>query len=841
MNISSGFIPKKKLLCSLIALSAGAGFAGMATAQETNSSEEEASRRMIEEVVVTARRKEESAQQTPVAVTALNSDAIYKQNIAEVDDLTASVPGVNFTMSGGANNTVFSIRGRSRGVFGNALPAVNTYVNEVPLSTWGGNVPSYDVSSMQVLKGPQGTLFGRNSTSGAVLIATQAPTHEFGGYVTAKVGEYSSRVLEGAVNIPLIEDKVALRIAAQMDDRDGHTEDMLHPELDDYGNHDRENYRISLLIEPTDNFSNVTVYENNKVDERAAAVIPVGYRAGAGAIPFVPYYSGGAFRFPGTFGALDPGAGYYIDPTSTLPTSPLVPCNGSTICDIDAIVDRQNASGNRKSWADLGGFIKQELSSFSNTTTWDLGSVTIKNIIGYREVDTHTLTDIDGTSFPMVHADNPVSNKQLTNEFQVSGEALDGALEYIGGFFYLKSEPNKGNRLALQLFAQAGTPFEAPVFGLPASAAPFMGAQGPGDFYTDTSKAVFGQVSYDLGNMSDSLADFSVDIGLRHTKDKAENCPVSGTEVSTPAPTKSDCTQVIDAEFSKNTYNLGLNYQLNDDVMLYAVTRTGYRAGGLNSPILGGQLMPFQSYEPEDVQDFEFGVKSDWSLGDIYGRLNVAIYRSEYEGVHYAIPTSGLASVLPNGVDDDGNPANDPSGGLFTGNAGDATVEGIEVELTVQLTDNLQMNFGGSVIEKDLTTQLTLPASMQPFANTLATPEDIEAFVFLAAPDWSYNISADYTLPVDESIGEVALSARYFSMSKVHYGGNIHADSYGTTDLRLDWFGMMGTSFDAAFYVTNVTDEEVIVAPSSSGSNIGINSGVFNEPRMVGASLRYSF
>ena len=112
--------------------------------------------RVIDEVFVNARRREESAQETPVAATALDSDAIYRQNITEVDDVMQSVPGVNFTASGGANNVVFSIRGRSRGVFGNALPAVTTYVNEVPLSTWGGNIPTYDMSSIQVLKGPQG-------------------------------------------------------------------------------------------------------------------------------------------------------------------------------------------------------------------------------------------------------------------------------------------------------------------------------------------------------------------------------------------------------------------------------------------------------------------------------------------------------------------------------------------------------------------------------------------------------------------------------------------------------------------------------------------------------------
>lgn len=829
---------KKKAIYSAVAVAILAvPFTGAQSARA-----EAADTNRIEEIMVTARRKEESAQETPVAVTALGAEAIYRQNITDVDDLTAAVPGINFTFSGGANNTVFSIRGRSRGVFGNALPAVNSYVNEVPLSIWGGNIPTYDVASLQVLKGPQGTLFGRNSTSGAVLIATQTPDYEFGGYVTAKVGEYSSQIFEGAVNVPIIQDKVAMRFAGQTDNRDGHTKDMAFPNKDDYGNHDRENYRISLLLDPTENLSNVTVYEHNEVDERSVPIISTGYRPGAGAIPFVPYYSGGTFRAPGTLFPQDPGAGYMINPFATGPADALIPCNGSPACDIAVVAARQDAAGPRKSWNDLPGTIDQELKSFSNTTTWDLGAFTLKNILGYREVFTHTFSDIDGTPFPMVHADNYVGNKQFTNELQISGDAFDGALEYIAGLFYLKSEPDGANVLRLQLFAQTGTPFTAPVFGLPAEAAPFTGAQGPGDFYTDISEAAFGQVSYDLGAASDALEGFSVDLGLRRTKDTAENCPVQGTEATSPLPTESDCTQRIDADFEKTTYNLGLNYQMTDDILLYAATRTGYRAGGLNSPIYGGQLVPFQSFDPEEVQDFELGMKSDWSLGDIFGRLNVAVYTSDYSGVHYAIPTSGLSTqVLPLGVDGDGDPSNNPSGGLFTGNAGDATVEGIEVDLIAQLTNSLEVSVGGSYMDKDLDTKLTLPPSMQPFADQLATPEDIRAFVFLASPDWSYNASATYTLPLDESIGEVALTARYFAMSEVHYGGNIYADDYGTIDLRADWFGLMGSSFDAAFYVTNASDEEVIIAPSSSGSNIGINSGIYNEPRMWGASVRYSF
>jgi iron complex outermembrane receptor protein len=845
MTVVTSSSLKKKVLYSAITAGVSLMLGAVAQAQENiaMAPEDGASSMGIEEVVVTARRKAESAQETPVAVTALTADAIYRENITELNNLTSKVPGINFTQSGGATNPVYSIRGRSRNVFGSGLPAVNTYVNEVPVGVWGGNLPTYDTASLQVLKGPQGTLFGRNSTSGAVLVGTQAPVHEFGGYVNAKFGEYNSRIYEGAVNIPIVEDKVALRIAGQLDDRDGYTKDMVNPGEEDFGHHDRENFRISLLVEPTENFSNTMVYEKNKIDERSLPQVPVNY-TGEGLSAIFPYYSGDFLVYD--YGAYNVDTSMWpaFDPELLNPFFPAVECNGNPVCDVGAFAAMQEAAGPRKLWHDHVGFLKQELESFSNTTTVDFGAFTLKNIFGYRTTSVHSRDDIDGTIFPMVNADNFAEYKQLSNEIQISGEALDGALEYIGGFFYIKSEPDGPNRLVLQTVAQQGTPFSNPYLAaLDENLIGFSGAIGASDYYTDTSTAFFGQVSYELSALSDSLEGLSVDIGARRTRDKAENCPVEATEFLQPESDfeESLCAENISATFTKTTYNLGLNYQITDNVLLYVANRTGYRAGGVNSPMLGGALVPFQSYDPEEVTDYEIGLKTDWSIGDIFGRFNLAVYRSEYEAVHYSIPTSGVAALIDGGVDGNGDPTDDPSGGLFTGNAGDATVEGIELDLVVQLTSNLELSLNGAYMDKELDAQVILPTTVEPFRELVASQKDVESFVFLAAPDWSYNASATYTLPLDSDYGEVAVTARYFEISEVDYGGNLLADGYDITDIRIDWYGVLGTAFDVAAYVTNVTDEEAFIGPSSSGSTFGINSGIFNEPRMWGASVRYSF
>jgi iron complex outermembrane receptor protein len=786
----------KKGLCTLIftATFAAAG-AKAQTDSETSIVTDE---NTIDEIVITARRREEGAQKTPVAVTALNSSAIYNQNITDIDDLTSSVPGVNFTASGGANNTVFSIRGRSRGVFGNALPAVTTYVNEVPLSIWGGNIPTYDMSSLQVLKGPQGTLFGRNSTAGAVLVTTERPSFETGGYGLIKVGEYDARVFEGAVNIPLLDEKLALRIAGQTDDRDGHIENVLHPDSDDYGNHDRENYRISLLFEPTDSLSNVLVYEKNKIHEQSVPAVTVGF-----------------------------------DPNPALPGNVVY---GAALAQHNAL-QLQNI---RKAYTDIDATLNQELNSVSNTTIWNAGNFSIKNIFGYREVFSHSLSDIDASPFPMINADSITDIEQFSNELQISGKALDGAMEYIGGLFWLKAQPNGGNRLALQRFNPEGTAIDAP--------SP-LGASGPSDFYTDISQAAFGQVSLDLGTFSNSLTAFSVDLGLRHTKDRAENCPVDATHITEPVPTESDCLTKVVNKSEETTYNVGINFQATDDVLLYAVTRTGYRGGGVNSPILVGTLAPFQNYEPETVEDFEIGLKSDWNVGDIAGRFNIAYFDSKYEDVHYAIPTLSIGPTLntiTGSPDLDGenpsNPDNEPTGGLFYSNSGDAKVKGIEVELIVQPTDASKFTFAGSYITKNVDVVFQTPANWSVLpASVLPTKEEIESFIFLGAPRWSYNLGIEHTLPIDKRKGELSLSARYFRMAEVNYGGNVDADEYETVDLRADWLGVSGSAFDAALYVSNVFDRDVILGPSSSTTGLGMNSAIYNDPRMWGALLRYNF
>lgn len=333
----SEFTYKKKLhLLSVSALFALALPATHVVAQEDTSL------RQLEEVLVSARRREEIAQETPLTVSVFDAESIEKAGIREIADLNMSVPGINMISAGTPINTVFSIRGVSRATSGSVQPAVSVYVNDVPLTIWGASIPTYDMKSLQVLKGPQGTLFGRNATTGAVIATTQEPSHEFGGYISATVGNYNARLFEAAIDLPVLKDKIALRLAGQSDKRDGYTKDMVFG--DDLNNKERENFRVSILLYPSDGLRNVFVYDKTNDDSEEPGNVPL--RSGPGLVNNLPFTNGTS---------LD-GAG-------------AIPCNGNPVCDFDVLMDRQQRAGIRKIWPSVNQFSNFERILITNTTT----------------------------------------------------------------------------------------------------------------------------------------------------------------------------------------------------------------------------------------------------------------------------------------------------------------------------------------------------------------------------------------------------------------------------------------------------------------------------------------
>ncbi len=755
-------------------------------------------------IIVTARRTAEDIQSVPVSVTAFTAESLRSSTIRDTQDLLIKTPGVFLAGSGGRENTNFSIRGQSKALAGNSAPAVISYFAEVPAPTLGSSIPTYDLGSVQVLKGPQGTLFGRNTTGGAILYYPTAPDYDFSGYISGTYENYDMRILEGAINAPLVEDMVAIRVAGQIQKRDGYTTNIgIGDDADDLNS---RAIRGSLLLEPAAGISNTTI---------------------------VDYYrnrsTGGASVL---FDVLDPPNG--LSATGTL--------SGAR-----EQLALQLARGPRVINSDVDAFERVERFGVTNRTEFSLSDeVELINIFGYRSTKVDYFSSVDG--LPTLISDGtgaippglPVTVvggrqtsdvDQFTNELQLKGVAFDGQLDWLIGGFYLDSKP----------VGPSGT--YIPVFILPGiTDAPFNYS-----FYSEESKALFANIGYELDGLVDGLR---LNLGFRYTWDDIEACVGGGTS-SQPVVTPEECrdgspniinSSVNTTSSSAPTWTVGLDWQVNPDLFLYVVTRRGYRAGGINTPTLGGTLASFQSFEPEEVTDIEAGIRSDFQMGEMRAQFNASPFVGWYSGAQ--VPISGLNTNAACGTgpggsnpprsspDGDCNPANDPSGGTLLVNAGETRVAGIDLSTRIEPTRDLSFSAGATFLDLK-SRSLTVPSALVDYLATPSVPFNLVAKTTITA-------GARWTLPIPYSLGETTLSADYYHSSSVQSSDAI-LPAYDLVNARIDIEEIAGTGIDAAIFVRNLFDEEYLASANVGSAALGIFSGFYGAPRTYGLELRYRF
>jgi iron complex outermembrane receptor protein len=576
----------------------GAFFAGgFAAHADENSVTPQAATGGLEEIIVTARRREENLQTVPIAITALSQATLQQNNIVTVGDLEHLVPSLS--TSAGFTRDSLNITIRGQGLSGLAgLPAVVAYLNEVPLPTDqfgnynGGPGTLFDLENVQVLKGPQGTLFGRNTTGGAVLLTTARPTEDFGGAIQVGAGNYNDREYDGHVNIPIVPDKLLTRIAINGQVRDGFTNVLgtpSHPNGVDADNRDFYSVRGTVQFRPTDWFENTTIatYQN--------------------------YDSNGSPSFL-----------WAVDPTNPLITG-LVPT-------LPALLAQQQALGTRTHLAQSSDMAASgNTFVLNNLTSVKLGDdVTFRNIFGYVRASSTEGFEWDGTNLAILDILRPPFNEthtQYTEEAQLQGKVLRG--DWTLGAFYLDDTP-------------AGFSVQHYVA--------FLTAEGLNlSKRGSESTGVYLHTIYDLSALLNGL---QISGGARYTWDKRSyeyfGCP--GTVVCsapiTSLPSRSDAL----------TWDVALDYQATSGTMLYATARRGYRAGGANQPVVtqSGPYQP-PPFQPEFVTDVELGVKSDWNLGAIPIRTDVDIYRQNYTSIQATentlAPGNNLIITTGNGAE----------------------------------------------------------------------------------------------------------------------------------------------------------------------------------------------
>ena len=722
----------------------------------------------LEEIIVTAQKREQSVQDVPIAVTAVTQDALQANRITSVNDLSALAPGLTVRpSSGGVQVPTFSMRGIvSYGVVAGSDKQVSIYLDGVYISSPRGSIFDLpDVARLEVLRGPQGTLFGRNATGGAVSVVTRDPTGEAQVKAEFSIGNLDLRRYRISAELPQIgpfsayfsflrnERRGEIRNAAAgtVWDRSLSPGFGVSRSPDYLGGTDSNSYFAAVKFEPTDTFKLVYKFDRNEDDSNPDGVAIVGYD------PTFSNLGAAAPLFAPIFNALYGSNNIYLNANG--PQRPDVVSNGWSV------PRRQRVFGH------------------SVTGTWQVSdSITLKNIFAYRKAYLSAPSAIDGISsltftapalvpyatflamssigrapginnvadaiafIPTMVAANAgrVGQRYMFTASQATSLARQWSDEVqanystdrlnltIGGMWF-RSRDVSGGPLGTQNTFSFGAPF------LPASGLIPLGNEGR-SYNQATSLSAYGQLEYKVTPQIEMV------LGARITGDK-KSAQFSYNILNNGVLSPSTLLTPPDYKNTRFDYLVGVNWSPSDDIMAYAKYSTSYVSGGTTIGI---------PYKPEIAKSFEIGLKADWF--DRRLRTNLALFHVNYKdhqtpgsptGVESRIAVrSSLAAIYPAAVVDQ---LVAPSAGgvvsTYVQSPGDLRAQGFELEVTAAPVTGLTM--GGSLAYTDY--------KMTRFdANVLASGGG--EYVLLNRPSWTANLYGTYeTQPL---IGDATMQFR---------------------------------------------------------------------------------
>jgi iron complex outermembrane receptor protein len=731
----------------------------------------------LEEVVVTARRREERLQTVPIAITALSAQALQEKGIETLSDLQRFAPSLEVREQSRDEQNFF-LRGQGQNGTAGAYPGVVSYFSEVPyIVTGAGNL--IDMESVQVLRGPQGTLFGRNTTGGAVLFEPKKPGNALESYVSATFGDYDRQGVEAAVNIPIIQDKLLVRVAGSHEVRDGFTTNITTGQ--DQDNRDYWSGRAYVVFRPFDGVENDLIYSSLYTHTNGVGII---------------------------FDAFNPNNIPGKPVTSFVPTFGLAAAN--------AALALQQQIGPRQTASQVPGLGKTYHWGVIDRTTIDItDDLTFKNIVSIQDMRNLVRYGFTGTALKalalITKQDWSTSWEEYTEEAQFQGKALGGNLSWTAGAYLEYLHPDGQSQTLQQV---------SPAISLITGASP-VNSNGPSN-QSARSQAVYAQGTYDLGDYVEGL---KFTAGYRYTWDYRSISTfayiplANGGRVCTQlgGNVAGRCYLNLGAPFSAPSWTLSLDYQLTPDMLVYVTGRHGYKSGGFNglAPSLG-----LVKYGSERTTDVEIGIKSDWEVAGMKIRANADLF-------HDALANSQRSTSVQTPL---------PGGGSVTQTIvanGDATVEGFEF-------DGMLIPFDG----------LELSATYSyDYANydrfVIPTVGSLAGLPYPATPRNKISLTGRYHLPLDPALGDISFvaSASHQTHEQFATDNSPFGDRAGYTllDLRLDWKDVMRTTFDASFFVTNVTDKVYTLGITDLYNTSGTSSEVLGEPRMFGVQLKYRF
>jgi len=780
----------------------------------------------IETITVTAQRRAEDLEKVPLNVTAVSGETLREQEIKTATDLQTVAPTLTVAGTlGSRDDDVFTIRGQSQ-PFGGADPGVQTYFAEVPYNASGPG-SFYDMSNVQVLSGPQGTLFGRNTTGGAVLFEPQRPKDEFGGYIDGQLGNYDFRELEGALNVPFADDKVLVRGAFDIASRNGFTKDTVYtgvsaPYTVDQDNLNYQAYRLGVTVKPFAHFENYTAFDylHNRTNGTSDELTGIASQASLDQFAdaqFIPLFQA---QYQA---AHDPN---YIADGAAAGAAAGNAAVAAFYPQLQGALANQQSIGPRQTTSSIAPLYRRETWSAIDIAQYDVSAdIYLRNIFGYLSDKTQSGFDYDGSYLPILEIPNPrtweTNSFQVTDELQLIGATSDKTVNWITGFYHELDHPGGYSEVERDVFGGGSV-----VSPLSLTELDSLGNGG-------TSNAVYGSATY---NASSWINGLSLTAGGRYTWDHkvatSLTCqysllfpPPGNTPCPSPLTAGNSQASALDASFHAPTWTLTANYQANDDTMLYATYRRGYKSGGFNGGVSAGS--GFEEFQPEYLTDVEVGTKNNWTILGTPGRTNFDGYYGWYSDVQ----KNDL--ILVNGI---------PS--ALTLNAAKASIKGIDFQSTIVPDDHVDItafysytdaSYGSFALPQAIvgTTELGV-------ANHVGNP-------FAYTPANKFGVTAKLRFRVDRALGVPIFSVSWYNQSRVWFTDLADEEpdgsqgGYNLVNLRLDWNDVAGTSADLAFFVNNVADQVYKVGGNPLEHLVGTDSSIYGAPRMWGIELRYRF
>jgi iron complex outermembrane receptor protein len=749
----------------------------------------------IEDIVVTARRTDERLQTTPVAVSALGAAALERSQVVEVADLQGRAPNLSIAVGGTSAPTQaqLAIRGEAQNSPGtNSDPAVGIYVDGVYIARpIAANVDVLDLNRVEILRGPQGTLFGRNTIGGALSLTTNQPTGKFEGLVRLGTGNYDQQLVEAVVNVPLNGDELAIRGVFRSQKHDGYG---TYPNLNDRpaGDVKDDDYgRVAIRWAPADLPLTLAISgDSSRYRDSGQQQTLLGFNSEFSLAP--GFTIGDALALSGINPAdyvtsRDNFRKYYGYNTAGKP-------------EFDVPYDKGRAQG------------------LSANLDVDFGDVHLKSITAYRESLIRDAQDISGIPANLVVFDGRFRQNQFSQEANLSTKV--GRFDLIGGVYYFIERGRETNHS--QSFG----------FLNPAGPAAQVVTTGTDGNVRNTSAASYAQANYHFTDKLRATA------GLRYTWDTrkvvihsmADRTDPNSCTVIRDVP-GGPCNQTRDRDFSYPAWTAGLDYQATDTLFWYAKTSGASMAGGWN---IRDSISP--AFDPETVRDVEVGVKSD--LLDRRLRTNAAIFYSWQSKVQRIV---NAYDPLFNSITQ------------YVQNAGSARTYGAELEATalpwrgMEITGTLALlranykTFDGTQLVNGI--PVIVDRSDERFPQAPKLTYGIGATQTIETSVGDLSLHADYAYVSSRAFyQDTASPLQPADIRAIYARANEFGlvKSYGLLNARAA-FNLGSPDLEIAFWGRNLTNKRYQNVVSTFYTSFGPAMGYPGAPRTYGVSATYNW